>query len=68
MQIELNTKEIEFLKNELDYRLKKCTPLGHPTSNSTQLPKVHADFYNSLYKKLHSHDHIDYIRYKETLK
>lgn len=65
--IELTTKEIDFLKLELDYRLKKCNPLGYPTSNSTILPKVHAEFYNMLYKKLTNHDHLEYIKYKETL-
>lgn len=67
MQIELSKKEIDFITLELDYRLKKCNPLGYPTTNSTILPKEHAEFYNGLYKKLTNHDHIDYIKYKETL-
>ena len=68
MQIELNEKELNFLKLELDYRLKKCDPLGFPTSNSQILPKEHAEFYNQFYKKLTNTDHPAYVKYKETLK
>ena len=68
MTIELTQQEKDFLVTELDYRLKKCTPLGHPTSNSPQLPKPHAEFYNSLYKKITQHDHSDFIKFKGTLK
>lgn len=68
MNIELSEQEKEFLRIELDYRLKKCTPLGYPTSNSTQLPKSHAELYNGLYKKLTTQDHVDYIRFRDTLK
>ena len=68
MQIELTQQEIDFLTNELDYRLKKCTPLGHPTTNTPQLPKPHAEFYNALYKKINHHDHIDFVKYQKTLK
>lgn len=68
MNIELSEQEKEFLRIELDYRLKKCTPLGYPTSNSTQLPKGHAELYNGLYKKLTAQDHVDYIRFRDTLK
>lgn len=67
LNIELTQKEIDFIKLELDYRLKKCSPLGYPTSNSTVLPKEHAEFYNGLFKKLTTRDHADYIKYKETL-
>lgn len=67
MTIELNDKEQKFILLELDYRLQKCNPLGFPTSNSQNLPKEHAEFYNNLYKKLSGADHKDYIKYKETL-
>lgn len=68
MQIDLDDKEYNFIKLELDYRLKKCHPLGFPTSNSQIVPKEHADFYNQFYKKLTKTDHPDYIKYRETLK
>ena len=67
MTIEITQKEANFIKLELDYRLKKCSPLGYPTSNSQVLPKEHADLYNGLYHKITGSDHPDYIKYRETL-
>lgn len=68
MKIELSERELNFLQVELDYRLKKCNPLGFPTTNSQIVPKEHAEFYNSFYKKLTNRDHPDYLKYKETLR
>lgn len=66
--VKLTDEEITHLIADLDLKLKKCDPLGYPSTNGSVLPLATATIWNSIYKKLTDEDHKTFLYFKDCLR